>query len=174
MRNLSIQATPWQPSQSAEMPRLALGESLVSLDECRFDDWHYQRLLLERKGERFCYLYADQGRDAWVLGVFDTPGQAEFFLALHNDNPLKVPALKLNTLAPAVRIEQGMLVYPHYVGVYRVGFKSYLVERAGNTTMQAQYIDRYKTQMIGEGGEKEMCLAVYSHFDARLRGCKMC
>lgn len=174
MRNLSVQATPWQSVEYAEVPRLVSGEALLSLDECRFDGWRYQRLLLERAGERFCYLYADDGQVAWVLGVFDTAGQADFFLALHNDNSLKVPALRLNTEAPSVRLESGVLVYPCYAGVYRVGFKSYLVDRDDSGATRVQYIDRYKTQMLGEGGEKDMCLAVYSHFDARLRGCKMC
>lgn len=176
MRDLKVQATAWVPVDLPANCDLAPGEELVALHECTREDWHYQRLVIKRDQEPFCYLYVDDGSSSWVLGVFDTTGQAEFFLALHNANPLFVPALLQESSAPAVKLEQEQLIYPVYTGLYRVGLKSYRVEavegQAG--TVSAEYIDRYHVELLGQGGEKEVCLLVYSHFDGRLRGCKMC
>ncbi|PSL13205.1 hypothetical protein CLV44_11334 [Marinobacterium halophilum] len=177
MRNLSISATPWQaclPDQPVELPA---GEQLLALECCEYEHWQYQRLALARAGEAFYYLYAASGAQVWVLGVFDTAGQADMFLALHNDNPLNVPALEQRGLQPpAVSVEEGVLRYPRYAGMYRVGFKSYRVEpdMADADLLMLQYVERYNSQLLGVLPEKEACLAIYSHFDGRLRGCKMC
>jgi len=176
MRNLRIQATDWVACIPGESFVLPNREQLQALECARSDSFHYQRLAIRRDEEMFWYLYAWDESDSWVLGVFDTAGQADFFLALHTDNPLKVPALKLVDSGQPVRIEAGRLVYPHYAGVYRVGFKSYRVEPDGVAPEQYDmyYIERYNSQFLGMATEKEACLAIYSHFDARLRGCKMC
>ncbi len=177
MRNLKVQASEWQdcvPSAAFVMPD---DEQLQALECCSHKDWRYQRLTLKRSGELFCYLYASSPEAVWVLGVFDTPGQADFFLALHNENPLMVPALQQAGLAgAAVRIEQGVLRYPSYEGLYRVGFKSYQVDRdaVDDSLRSLMYVERYNSQGLGVLPEKEACLKIYSHFDGRLRGCKMC
>lgn len=153
------------------------GEELLTLESCGYDDWHYQRLAVSRLEEPFHYLYASSSEGVWVLGVFDTPGQADVFLALHNENPLKVPALKQTGLmGDAVRVEEGVLSYPRYQGLYRVGFKSYQVNPDPLDARQRllTYVDRYNSQGLGSLPEKEACLTIYSHFDGRLRGCKMC
>ncbi|MBV0933570.1 hypothetical protein [Marinobacterium weihaiense] len=177
MRNLSILATPWRDVSPPGPVELPDGDRLESLSQCDYDGWHYQRLTLYRQDERFVYLYAMFAGRVWVLGVFDTPDQADLFLALHNANPLNVPALEQTDQAgEAVFIDQGRLVYPLYQGLYRVGFKSYQVEiDSKNVCLRAMlYVDRYNSQGLGVLPEKEACLAIYSHFDGRLRGCKMC
>lgn len=177
MRNLKIQASEWQaclPDMAFDLPA---GERLLALECCQYRDWYYQRLAVERAGEVFHYLYARSPECTCVLGVFDTPGQADMFLALHNENPLNVPALLQADLdGDAVRVEQGVLCYPRYAGLYRVGFKSYRVENdsADPERRVLQYVDRYNSQGLGVLPEKEACLKIYSHFDGRLRGCKMC
>ncbi len=176
MRDLSIKASPWQLEALPVEVRLPDGVVSAVLESCRLEQWRYQRLLIETASESSCYLYVDDGEQAWVLGVFDTLGQADFFLALHNQNPLFVPALLLAEPAPAVQVLDGCLAYPVYAGVYRVGFKSYNVEVLPELSgsVRADYIDHYRVESLGEGPEKEMCLQIYSHFDGRLRGCKMC
>lgn len=132
-------------------------------------------------GERW-YLYAtriqeeDKSTDEveYVLGVFDNIGQAEYFLTLHQENELKIPALRL--AQPAVlRVEAGIPYYPVYAGVYRVGFKSYVVAKTDDLKVRSvNYVQSYKTQYLGEFEEVECCLAIYMHFDTRLRGCSIC
>ncbi len=177
MRNLKVLASDWQTCLPAEPYRLPEGEQLLALECCRFENWCYQRLALWRSGEVFHYLYASSSEGVWVLGVFDTPAQVDFFLALHNHNPLQVPALlQVGLEGDAVRVEQGVLCYPHYEGLYRVGFKSYQVDQEGEDPNMRSliYVDRYNSQGLGVLPEKEACLKIYSHFDGRLRGCKMC
>ncbi|MBA4501185.1 hypothetical protein [Marinobacterium marinum] len=177
MRNLEVLASQWCVCLPDESFELAVDEQLLTLECCRYEGWRYQRLALQRGDETFYYLYAMSEEGVWVLGVFDTPGQADFFLALHNEDPLMVPALLQPVLAgDAVRVEQGKLCYPRYEGLYRVGFKSYQVAvdqvDAGLRTLL--YVERYNSQGLGVLPEKEACLKIYSHFDGRLRGCKMC
>jgi hypothetical protein len=114
-------------------------------------------------------------RGVWVLGVFDHFDQLQMFLALHNDNPLKVPALRIDQKWPAVNYQKSTLIdYPHYQGVYRVGFKSYRVSEEIDGYL-VDYIDGYKAEQLGVlETEVEACLTLYSHFDSRTRGCKMC
>jgi hypothetical protein len=176
MRNLTIQATDWVsclPDASCELPNQ---ERLLTLECARSDQFYYQRLALTRGAEVFWYLYAWNEDASWVLGVFDTAGQADFFLALHTDNPLKVPALELPRSGPPVTVADETLVYADYAGVYRVGFKSYRVEtdKLDPELRSMHYVEGYNSQFLGVASEKEACLAIYSHFDARLRGCKMC
>lgn len=182
MRNLHVQASDWQRCMPQEAFAMPEGEALLALECCQYQhpqgsDWRYQRLAVERDGEILYYLYACSDGDVWVLGVFDTAAQGDFFLALHNDNPLNVPALlQAGLKGDAVRVEQGQLRYPHYEGLYRVGFKSYQVERDSldSGLRSLVYVDRYNSQGLGVLPEKEACLKIYSHFDGRLRGCKMC
>lgn len=177
MRRLEVLATPWQDCLPASPFALAAPERLLALRCCRHGEVRYQHLAIERAGEPFHYLYAASGQRVWVLGVFDTAAQADLFLALHNANPLFVPALEqIGRSAPAVRVEQGRLCYPRYAGLYRVGLKSYRVdEDTGDSRLRlVQYVDRYHVQGLGVLPEKEACLAVYSHFDGRLRGCGLC
>ncbi len=177
MRKLKVLADDWQSCLPMEPFALPENERLLALECCRFEDWRYQRLDLMRSGEAFHYLYAASSDGVWVLGVFDTLGQVDFFLALHNDNPLQVPALMQAGLeGDAVRVEQGQLCYPRYEGLYRVGFKSYQVDRdaVDSNSRSLMYVDRYNSQGLGVLPEKEACLKIYSHFDGRLRGCKMC
>jgi hypothetical protein len=187
MRELKIRASRWQEQvlptcdgreafASSERPR-----GLIDHSVCRTDEFLYHRLGIEVAGEPYWYLYALSLRgepSLWVLGVFDTPGQVDFFLALHNDNPLKVPALRqLDAGAGWLQVDQdGILQYPHYSGVYQVGLKSYRVEPIddGSGRYRAHYADRDHIDYLGEANEKEICLKVYSHFDGRLRGCKLC
>lgn len=145
----------------------------------------YWLLALKEQQEEIWYLYASSLYSGieidlieQVLGVFDTCGQLSFFLDLHEINELKVPALKINYSVER-RIytdDQGVLHYPRYAGVYRVGFKSYTVDVApDNEAIRiVHYIQSYKTQYLGVFEEKEACLAIYSHFDKRIRGCAMC
>lgn len=177
MRNLKVLASAWQNCQPDESFALPDGEQLLALECCEYEDWRYQRLALTRSGEMFQYLYAMSSEGVWVLGVFDTPGQADFFLALHNENPLMVPALlQAGMEGDAVRVEQGRFRYPQYEGLYRVGFKSYRVDPDTDdaSLKSLLYVDRYNSQGLGVLPEKEACLKIYSHFDGRLRGCKMC
>lgn len=150
--------------------------SLESFETAHFS---YQRLNLNNR----YYLYAEglielggSERGVWVLGVFDTVEQSDMFLALHIDNPLKVPALRIESDWPVVQFTDASLdAFAHYQGVYRVGFKSYRVTPTESDTLLVEYIDGYKSELLGEcEGEVEACLKVYSHFDARTRGCKMC
>ncbi len=170
MRQLAINATPWQ--------LIASGEGWA-LSECANPHFNYLSLTIEDRH----YLYAEglielgqDERGVWVLGVFDSREQLQMFLALHTDNPLKVPALRIESSWPAVQFNEGELEsYPTYQGVYRVGFKSYRVTPTESGTLLVEYIDGYKAELLGEfQGEVEACLKVYSHFDARTRGCKMC
>jgi len=145
----------------------------------------YRLLAVQLDGQGVSwYLYASDSdaeqsdRVDWVLGVFDTCGQLSFFLDLHLDNELKVPALKL---APDNRFlgvdGEGRFCFPMYAGVYRVGFKSYTVDICPDSLEKriVHYIQSYKTEYLGLfENEKEACLGIYSHFDNRLRGCKMC
>ncbi|MBT00201.1 MAG: hypothetical protein CMI01_16210 [Oceanospirillaceae bacterium] len=185
MRNLTIKASSWKPQALPgdlnQDQHPVVGSGLLSHDICRSDAFLYHRLAVDVSGEVHWYLYAlalTGEPSLFVLGVFDTPGQVDFFLALHSDNPLKVPALRqLEAGAGWLRVdEEGVLTYPHYAGIYQVGLKSYLVEPLAEHPgwVSARYADRDHVEYLGEGTEKEMCLSVYSHFDARLRGCKMC
>ncbi len=144
----------------------------------------YWLLAFKEQREETWYLYATSlntglhtDKIEQVLGVFDTCGQLSFFLDLHVMNELRVPALKINRLNTSIYTdEQGVFHYPHYAGVYRVGFKSYTVDISPDNLNQriVHYIQSYKTQYLGVFEEKEACLAVYSHFDKRIRGCAMC
>jgi len=187
MRDLKIGASRWleqvPPAASGNdgFPRAERPAGLIDYSICRSDDFLYHRLGVEVAGEPWWYLYALalSGEPAlWVLGVFDTPGQVDFFLALHRDNPLKVPALRqLDAAAGWLQVDvEGRLSYPHYSGVYQVGLKSYRVEALadGSGHYRAHYADRDHVEYLGEATEKEICLKVYSHFDGRLRGCKLC
>ena len=111
-----------------------------------------------------------------ILGVFDTEGQASYYVDLHSENPLFIPALTLRSCD--LDISKGIYVsnLPPYAGVYRVGFKSYVVaiSERDPALRSLTYVDRYRTQYLGEANELESCLILYSHFDQRLRGCKMC
>lgn len=176
MRNLSIKTSEWVACPPSEAFTLPAQEQLLTLECAHSNSFNYQRLAVRRSEEVFWYLYAWNATGSRVLGVFDTSGQIDFFLALHSDNPLKVPALALQESGSPVRVEAGRLVYPRYAGVYRVGLKSYRVEPDNHQPLllSMQYIDGYNSQLMGVASEKEACLAIYSHFDARLRGCKMC
>lgn len=138
-------------------------------------EFHYYLYTLQEGAETSCYLYAWelQPQRAYVLGVFDTRSQALWFVELHRSNLLKVPAL-ITSLEQPVFVS-GVWHQP-YEGVYRVGHKSYRVTCSGEETdlHSVDFIDRYKVQHLGVFPEKEGCLQVYSHFDARLRGCSMC
>ncbi|MDI3325481.1 hypothetical protein QKW35_13950 [Pontibacterium granulatum] len=138
-------------------------------------EFHYY-LYTRREGkDTSCYLYAWQLKPhrAYVLGVFDTRSQALLFVDLHRGNPLKVPAL-ITPLEQPRFVADGW--HQPYVGVYRIGYKSYRVSRleAGTGLHSVDFLDRYKVQHLGVFSEKESCLEVYSHFDTRLRGCSMC
>ncbi|MEY3038237.1 MAG: hypothetical protein RL143_804 [Pseudomonadota bacterium] len=170
MRQLMINATPWQ--------LIASGDDWA-VSECASNRFNYLSLMVQDRH----YLYAEglielglDERGVWVLGVFDTSEQLQMFLALHNDNPLKVPALRIESDWPVVSYTDANLEsYAHYQGVYRVGFKSYRVTQTESETLLVNYIDGYKSELLGEFNEEvEACLKVYSHFDARTRGCKMC
>lgn len=176
MRNLNTRASGWVDCRPDGVVKTLHGEAVLALDCAETEDFRYQRLGLQRAEETVWYLYAWNEVSSWVLGVFDTAGQVDFFLALHSDNPLKVPALELAESGVPVRVEQGWLHYPGYAGVYRVGLKSYRVEpdQLDAALLSMHYIDRYNSQFLGVAGEKEACLTIYSHFDSRLRGCKMC
>lgn len=169
MRQLTINSTDWSLEASGA------DWSLYSSANERFN---YLRLALATKE----YLYAEgelemglPDRGVWVLGVFDHFDQLQMFLALHNDNPLKVPALRIDQKWPAVNYQKSTLIdYPHYQGVYRVGFKSYRVSEEIDGYL-VDYIDGYKAEQLGVlETEVEACLTLYSHFDSRTRGCKMC
>jgi hypothetical protein len=183
MRNLQANTTPWDDWMPLDHPALLTGfrcdhrESLVESTE---PAWRYRLVQLSESATEFTWcLYAlDQAQSkTYVLGVFDTRDQAEFFLALHSENPFKVPALLTDELQwPLLELNaDGQLLRARYQGVYKVGLKSYRVqidEESGLFTLA--YVDRYHTEYLGEAAEKEACLMIYSHFDARLRGCKMC
>jgi len=169
VRQLKVPLEEWSLQAEGE------GWSLYTSANKRFN---YLRLALPTQE----YLYAEgalelglSDRGVWVLGVFDHFDQLQLFLALHHDNPLKVPALRIEQSWPVVKYqEQSLIDYPHYSGVYRVGFKSYRVtqERDGYSV---EYLDGYKAELLGVlASEVETCLALYSHFDSRTRGCKMC
>lgn len=183
MRNLQASTTPWADWMPIEHSALLAGfccDHSDSLADTGKPVWRYLLVqVAESVGETSWCLYAlDQAENkTYVLGVFDTRDQAEFFLALHSDNPLKVPALLTDELQWPLLVlsAEGQLIRARYQGVYKVGLKSYRVqqdEQSGLFTLT--YIDRYHTEYLGEAAEKEACLMIYSHFDARLRGCKMC
>ncbi len=169
MRKLKITASEWSLQSEG------VGWSLYA---CATDQFNYLRLALPTQH----YLYTEgplekgqSDRGVWVLGVFDTFKQLQIFLALHNDNPLKVPALRLDQDWPVVKYQARSLIdYPHYSGVYRVGFKSYRVTQEIDG-YRVDYIDGYRVELLGVfESEVEACLALYSHFDSRTRGCKIC
>ena len=169
MRYLSVASTDW--SLQAKGPDW----SLYSIANERYN---YLRLVLPTKE----YLYAEgelelglSDRGVWVLGVFDHFEQLQLFLGLHKDNPLKVPALRIEQNWPVVKYQKSVLIdYPHYQGVYRVGFKSYRVTQEINGC-RVEFVDGYKAELLGVvETEVDACLTVYSHFDSRTRGCKMC
>ncbi len=169
MRQLSITSTDWALQ--------AKGDDW-SLFASANDRFNYLRLVLPTKE----YLYAEgelelgqSERGVWVLGVFDHFEQLQHFLALHNDNPLKVPALRIEQSWPVVVYhEQSLLDFPRYSGVYRVGFKSYRVTQEPGG-YPVEYVDGYKAELLAVlESEVEACLVLYSHFDSRTRGCKMC
>ncbi|MBV1789592.1 hypothetical protein KQ940_16175 [Marinobacterium sp. D7] len=187
MRDLRIQASRWQsqplPAEAANggFPTPVPPASLLDYSICRSTDFLYHRLGLDVDGEPYWYLYALSLTGAptlWVLGVFDTAGQVDFFLALHSDNPLKVPALRQFEAGPGwLQLNTaGQIHYPHYAGVYQVGLKSYRVVpvAAEPGLFSASYSDRDHVDYLGQASEKEICLLVYGHFDSRLRGCKLC
>ena len=169
MRQLSRTLTDWSLQANGD------DWSVYSSAHGRFN---YLRLVLSTKE----YLYAEgdlelglSDRGVWVLGVFDHFEQLQFFLALHNDNPLKVPSLRIEQSWPVVNYQESTLIdYPHYQGVYRVGFKSYRVTQE-NDECRVEFIDGYKAELLGVvETEVDACLTLYSHFDSRTRGCKMC
>ncbi len=148
------------------------------------DKYCYRLLKVTHEAAASWYLYAtskDEGECSdiisYVLGVFDTCGQLSYFLDLHLEHELKVPALQITGLINQVYYDDnGVLVFPEYAGVYRVGFKSYTVDidEMQRDKRIVNYIQSYKTQYLGVFSEKDACIAIYSHFDQRLRGCKMC
>jgi len=169
VRQLTITSTGWSLEASGA------DWSLYSSANERFN---YLRLVLPTQE----YLYAEGAlelglpdRGVWVLGVFDHFDQLQLFLALHHNNPLKVPALRIEHSWPVVKYqEQSLIDYPHYSGVYRVGFKSYRVTQE-NDDCRVEFIDGYKAELLGVvETEVDACLTLYSHFDSRTRGCKMC
>ena len=169
MRQLSVNSSDWSLQAKGD------GWSLLA-SAC--DRFNYLRLVLPTKE----YLYAEgelelgqSDRGVWVLGVFDHFEQLQHFLALHNDNPLKVPSLRIEQEWPVVAYqEQSLIDYPRYSGVYRVGFKSYRVTQEIKGC-RVEYVDGYKAELLGVlASEVDACFAVYSHFDSRTRGCKMC
>ena len=131
--------------------------------------WEYQRLLVAGA----ILLYArtlGEASETFVLGAFDTPQQADLFVALHQQNPLFVPALKVDFSWPVA----ASAPVP-YEGVYRVGLKAYRVVRLPDGAVQVEYSEGYKTELVGEAkSDVDACLLVYNHFDGRLRGCKLC
>jgi hypothetical protein len=183
MRNLQANTTPWNDWMPLEHPALLAGfrcDHSDSLADSGDPAWRYLLVQVsESAGEIFWCLYAlDQAQNkTYVLGVFDTRDQAEFFLALHSDNPLNIPALLTDELRwPLLALSaDGQLIRARYQGVYKVGLKSYRVQADDAAGMfSLWYVDRYHTEYLGVAAEKEACLMIYSHFDARLRGCKMC
>lgn len=187
MRDLKIQAGRWQPqalpvdTSVGHFAAPVLPGNLLDHSICRSRDFLYHRLGVQVDGEPYWYLYAlslTGEPSLWVLGVFDTAGQVDFFLALHSDNPLKVPALRqLEAGAGWLKLgADGELHYPHYSGIYQVGMKSYRVVPIASEPglYSAGYGDRDHIDYLGQADEKEICLLVYSHFDSRLRGCKLC
>ena len=183
MRNLQANTTPWTDWMPIEHSALLAG-FYCDHHDCLVDSgepsWRYLLLQVSESADELSWcLYAlDLAENkTYVLGVFDTRDQAEFFLALHSDNPLKVPALLTRDLQwPLVELSaDGQLIRAKYQGVYKVGLKSYRVQQDDQSGLfTLTYIDRYHTEYLGEAAEKEACLIIYSHFDARLRGCKMC
>lgn len=174
MRDITPQTTVWELC-SLDVQGLQVWQCQHVNQQGDHPTWQYQLSCLEKQ-ESFWYLHAKEYENdqVFVLGCFDTRGQADFFLALHSMNPLNVPAL--------VALDQGWpallerdIQQPVYAGTYRVGFKSYRVEKDPDSgLLSLAYVDRYHTDYLGLATEKEACLLIYSHFDARLRGCKMC
>lgn len=165
--------TPWQSvdgwPESVQVSRCHQRQALVPDQH-----WEYWRVACEGRW----YLYARAAATAapHVLGVFDTAAQAELFLELHSFNPLKVPGLQVadGHWPPLWRDAQGQIQHLPYAGVYKVGLKSYRVDILEDGRRALHYIDRYASQYLGEADEVDVCLLLYSHFDARLRGCSMC
>ena len=140
-----------------------------ALDAYSTNDFDYQRL--EDQGSTYLYARSRENLDeTYVLGAFDTPEQADLFVALHQRNPLFVPALRADFDWPVIDAKSAP-----YEGIYRVGFKAYRVGRTEAGWLRVEYSERYAHELIGEvESEIDACLAVYNHFDRRLRGCKLC
>lgn len=152
----------------------------ISLSRCDLDDRVYWALYVAERCAWYLYTsspeQAAQALIGSVLGVFDTLDQLRFFLARYDENRLFIPALKYRAPLPVCYMAADRLVYPRFEGVYRVGFKSYTVEvDEQNPELRiVHYIQDYRTQYLGCVPEKDACILLYSHFDQRLRGCKMC
>ncbi len=153
-----------------------------SLKEYASSNFSYQCLELREPVTRI-YLYAfgretpDQQAGSYILGVFDLKAQAEHFLHLHRLNHLNIPCLRVGRDQPMVQVEGDHLIdYQRYEGVYTVGLKSYRVYHPNDSDLlRIEYMDRYQVELLGEtDDEVQSCLWVYSHFDARLRGCRVC
>ena len=159
----------WQinPGQSGEfyLPlQPQIGDSTSGLN-----GWEYQRLQVAGALLLYARAFCEESETV-VLGAFDTAQQADLFVALHQQNPLFVPALKVEFSWPVV----DSAPVP-YEGVYRVGLKSYRVVKLPDGAVQVEYSEGYKTELVGEAqSDVDACLLVYNHFDARLRGCKLC
>jgi len=176
-------APDWEPLPQPVHPDLLVHSGLVGRDPSYSNlltGWYYVKACIRLSDGPSWYLYARdaEGGNCFILGVFDTEGQLDFFLSLHRENPLKVPGLRADSMPwPPVTLDDGgELSFPRYVGVYLVGMKSYRVEadEVNAGLYFVNYRDRYHTEYLGEASEKDACLLLYSHFDARLRGCKMC
>lgn len=135
--------------------------------------FEYRSLRLQDERQQQVTLYARSQTDPHqrlVLGVFDTPAQADLFVSLHQQNPLFVPALKA-----AFDWPEDPLTVVHYEGVYRVGMKSYRVQALSESGWRVEYIEGYRAQLLGDAiSATDACMMVYNHFDGRLRGCKLC
>lgn len=169
------------PDSRFQPVQLAGTESAdFSLSRCDLDDRVYWALSVTETHAWYLYTSSpEQAADGvidTVLGVFDTLDQLRFFLTRYDENRLFIPALKYRTPWPVCHIASNTLVYPRFEGVYRVGFKSYTVEvDTQNPELRVvHYIQDYRTQYLGCVPEKDACILLYSHFDQRLRGCKMC
>lgn len=186
----STWATPWQPYPLEEADRLPANWQVwqaKGLNPNNSDPpqtWHYLCVQVQppKQGKTqaaswYLYALAEPLAQVYVLGVFDCPEQMQLFLNWHAEKVLKVPALQPDTPCwPPWCGEAGAQQLLPYAGTYRVGFKSYRVEPVeGQPQLRSlTFMDRYFIQALGEAPEKEACLLLFSHFDARLRGCKMC
>lgn len=151
------------------------------LESIEFD---YYRLSLECPDQLTLYLYAVEKKQqfGYVLGVFDSEGQLDWFLQQHRLNALNVPALRVEMTGEQffANIESAQLIdFQDFQGVYRVGYKSYQVVRLEQSLVEDKsyllsFIDRYKVTELGTFNEKDACVELYNHFFNRLSGCKMC
>jgi len=153
--------------------RVETNQSHLEVAYWHSENFEYQRIVHRTESGQAVYLYAKSRAEPdsiFALGAFDTPAQADFFTALHRDNPLFVPALSCTLMWQDLASST-----PVYEGVYRVGMKSYRVQQLPDSIWRVDYLEGYRAELLGEVDNAiDACLLVYNHFDGRLRGCKLC